>query len=62
MDVELHQFQKDLLESVREMNASRVVRTSDVRPRQTENYIEEYMSLSATHHKNVSPKLENSDT
>lgn len=62
MDVEPRQFQKDLLESVREMNASRAVRTSEVRPRQTEDYIEVYMSSSATHQKNVSPKLENSDT
>jgi hypothetical protein len=62
VDVELRQFQKDLLESVREMNASSAVRTSEVRPLQIQDCVDTDVSFSATHHKNVSLKLENSDT
>ncbi|MHC8302273.1 hypothetical protein [Pseudomonas sp. ZS1P83] len=62
MDVELRQFQKDLLESVREMNASSAVRTSEVRPLQIQDCVDTDVSSSATHHKNVSQKRENSDT
>ena len=62
MDVELRQFQKDLLESVCEMNVSRAVRTSEAPPLQIQDCIDTYVSSSATHQKNVSPKLENSDT
>lgn len=50
MDDELHQFQRDLLASVHEMNASRTARFSA------------NVSLSATHFKNVSLKSENCDT
>ena len=62
MDVELSQFQKDLLESLREMNASRAVRVSETKPLQIQDCIDTYVSSSATHQKNVSLKLENSDT
>lgn len=62
MDVEMRQFRKDLLESVREMKASHTVRSSEVRPVQMQNCVEAYVSSSATHHKNVSLKSENSDT
>ena len=62
MDTELGQFQRDLLESVREINASRAVRGSEVRPLQTQEFVSAFVSSSATHHKNVSLKLKNSDT
>jgi hypothetical protein len=62
MDIELDQFQKDLLESIREMNESRAAQVSKTRPLRIQDCIDTYVSSSATHPKNVSPKQENSDT
>lgn len=62
MDDELHRFQNDLLELVREMNASRIVRFSETQSLQMKDCFDVNMSLSATHFKNVSLKSENSDT
>ena len=62
MDIELDKFQKDLLESVREMNESRAAQVSETGPLRTQDCIDTYVSYSAKHHKNVSLKPENSDT
>jgi len=62
MEVELSQFQKDLLESVREMNVCRVVRASEVRALQMQEGVDTDVSSSARHYYNVSLKLKNSDT
>ncbi|WP_309675424.1 hypothetical protein [Pseudomonas sp.] len=62
MDIELDQFQKDLLESVREMNENRAVRVSETGLLQIQDCIDTYVSSLVTQHKNVSLKPENSDT
>jgi hypothetical protein len=56
MDVELDQFQKDLLESVREMNERQAHPIAEVRPLMQER-IDPNMSSSATRSHNVSQKL-----
>lgn len=61
MDIELDQFQKDLLESVREMNESQALPIAEVRPL-TKERIDSHMSSPATRSNNVSLKVEKSDT
>ncbi|MCE6977967.1 hypothetical protein EI534_11315 [Pseudomonas frederiksbergensis] len=61
METELGQFQKDLLESVREMSASRGLRAAEVRSLQMQECVDAYVSSSATHHESVA-ETENSDT
>jgi len=61
LDIELDQFQKDLLESVREMNEHRALPIAEGRPL-TKERINSHMSLSATRSNNVSQKVKKSDT
>lgn len=61
MDVELDQFQKDLLESVREMNESGVLPIAGARLSMPERF-DSLMSLPATRPHNVSQKLKKCDT
>ncbi|WP_415758328.1 hypothetical protein [Pseudomonas sp. LT1P18] len=61
MDIELDQFQKDLLESVREMNESQALRIAEGRPL-TKERIDSRMSSPATRSNNVSLKVKKSDT
>ncbi|CAN7725987.1 hypothetical protein [Pseudomonas sp. GL-B-26] len=61
MDIELDKFQKDLLESVREMNESQALRIAEGRPL-TKERIDSHMSSSATRSNNVSLKVKKSDT
>lgn len=62
MDVELNQFQKDLLESVREMNASHVLPAAEIRTLTRLERFHAHMSSSATRSQNVSHKLKKCDT
>ncbi|MHC8330752.1 hypothetical protein [Pseudomonas sp. LB3P25] len=61
MDIELDQFQKDLLESVREMNESHALPIAGVRPLMPERF-DSHMSSPATRPHNVSQKLKKCDT
>ena len=61
MDIELGQFQKDLLESVCEMNECQAHPTAEVRPLMQERF-DSNMSSSATRSHNVSQKLKKCDT
>jgi hypothetical protein len=62
MEIEQIQFQQDLLDSVREMNAHRVVHVVRIVPSDKLDRIDPDVSSSATYQKNVSLKLENGDT
>lgn len=57
MDIELDQFQKDLLESVREMNESQALPIAEDRLLAQERFVPP-MSSSATQSQNVSHKNE----
>jgi len=61
MDVELDQFQKDLLESVREMNESGDLPFAEARLSMPERF-DSHMSLPTTRPHNVSQKLKKCDT
>lgn len=61
MDIELDKFQKDLLESVREMNESRTLPIAEGRPL-TKERIDSPMSSPATRSNNVSLEVKKSDT
>ncbi|WP_095127589.1 hypothetical protein [Pseudomonas sp. Irchel s3h14] len=61
MDIELDKFQKDLLESVREMNESQALPIAEGRPL-TKERIDSRMSSPATRSNNVSLKVKKSDT
>jgi len=62
MDIELDQFQKDLLESVREINASHVVCASEDRSLQMQECADANALPSSKRRIDVSLKLENGDT
>ena len=61
MDIELDKFQKDLLESVREMNERQALPIAEGRP-STKESIDPHMSSPATRSNNASLKVEKSDT
>jgi hypothetical protein len=60
MDVELDQFQKDLLESVRDMNQRQAIPIAEVRLFMQQRF-DSHMSSSATRSQNVSQKLKKCD-
>ncbi|KPG93605.1 hypothetical protein AEQ67_24585 [Pseudomonas sp. RIT-PI-q] len=60
MDFEIDQFQKDLLESVREMNESQALPIAEDRVLTQEHSVPP-MSSSATRSQSVSHKLKNCD-
>ncbi|MBU6958654.1 hypothetical protein KRR23_12990 [Pseudomonas sp. CVAP len=62
MDAELNQFQKELLDSVREMNTERALRDAEVRPLADVSGFDADVASSTTHHHNVSLKSKNNDT
>lgn len=61
MDIELDKFQKDWLESVREMNESQALSIAEGRPLTKERF-DSRMSSPATRSNNVSLKVKKSDT
>lgn len=61
MDIEMDQFQKDLLKSVREMNESQAHPIAGDSPLMQERF-DPNMSSSATRSHNVSQKLKKCDT
>ena len=63
MDIELKQFQKDLLESLREVKASRLSPAFEDRPLHALDCLDDVKVLSsAKHHKIVLPNLIDCDT
>lgn len=61
MDVELDQFQKDLLESVRDMDQRQAIPIAEVRLFMQQRF-DSHMSSSETRFQNVSQKLKTCDT
>jgi|LNAP01.1.fsa_nt_gb hypothetical protein len=61
MDVELNQFQIDLLESVREMSKSYAIRASEVRLLQMRESVIAYVPSLELDHANASLELKSSD-
>ena len=61
MDVDLNQFQTDLLESVREMKTRQVVPLAEIKNSSDEQQREMHVSSSATSLQTVSETTEDSD-